>query len=71
MSRSNRELWERKVLIIVDFFQSRAPIQIGRIGPSHHMEYFFFSGNYLRSDTDEKVDLGNNERPNIYYRRAL
>ena len=27
---------------------------------------FFFSGNYLRSDTDEKVDLENNERPNAH-----
>ena len=28
--------------------------------------FFYFFGNYLRSDTDEKVDLGNNERPNLY-----
>ena len=27
--------------------------------------YYYFFGNYLRSDTDEKVDLGNNERPNV------
>ena len=25
----------------------------------------YFFGNYLRSDTHEKLDLGNNERPNV------
>ena len=26
--------------------------------------FYYFFGNYLRSDTDKKVDLGNNERRN-------
>ena len=44
-----------------------APIQTSRIGSSHHMEYFLlFFWKHLRSDTDEKVDLGNNERPIVY-----
>ena len=28
--------------------------------------FIIFFGNYLRSDTDKKVDLGNNERPSGY-----
>ena len=72
-SRSDRKVLGRKVLII-DFFpcylngklRARATIQTGRIGPSYHMEYFFlFFGNYTRSDPDEKVYLGNNERPSV------
>ena len=27
--------------------------------------FYYFFGNYLRSDSDEKVDLGNNERPSV------
>ena len=41
--------------------------QVGQIGPSHHVEYFLlFFLNFLHSDTDKKVDLGNKERPNVY-----
>ena len=41
-------------------------IQIGRIGPFHRMEYFYYLfRNFLHGDTDEKVDLGNNERPSV------
>ena len=28
--------------------------------------FYYFFGNYLRSETDEKVDLGTNERPEDY-----
>ena len=45
-------------------------VTTGRVGPltSHIIWNIFydFFGNYLRSDADEKVGSGNNERPNIY-----
>ena len=27
--------------------------------------FYYFFGNFLHGDTDEKVDLGNKERPNV------
>ena len=29
--------------------------------------FYYFFGNFLHSDTNEKVDLGNKERPNVTY----
>ena len=28
--------------------------------------FYYFFENYLRSDSDEKADLGNNERPSLH-----
>ena len=28
--------------------------------------FYYFFGNYLRSDTDKKVNFGNNERPTVH-----
>ena len=43
-------------------------VQISRIGPFQHMEYFllFFWKLFIWCNTDEKVDLGNKEHPNPY-----
>ena len=38
-------------------------VQISRIGPSHHVEYFF--RNFSHGGSDEKVDLGNKKRPSV------
>ena len=34
--------------------------------PCSVMYYYYFFVNYLRSKTDKKVDLGNNECPNMH-----
>ena len=33
--------------------------------------FYYFFGNFLQGDTDEKVDLGNKERPNTHITRNI
>ena len=48
----------------MSFFECLEAIE--NCGEGKCMWNIFFSGNYLRSDTNEEVDLGNNERPNAH-----
>ena len=47
--------------------RSLARALAGPIGPSHHMEiFYYFFGKDFQRENEKKMNLGNKERPNVH-----